>query len=646
MAPSPTGELNILAEGGIYNANVDISGADLSSIATPFNPAFTQETIGEFGATLGFTNTSPNTYDGLGFTSELFTFGPDTPTGDLHAGDTDPVHIYAATGDIVNLQFGEVITFDPQSKVTPTTWYVGAKPADIMAGGDIVSSGMPYTESRDLAATVTGNTVANTTPGFILNDSPTDVSVMSAGHDIIYSSLQVAGPGLLLVTAGGNIYEGSNGAFQSLGPVFNINQNDRGSGAGITIMAGIGSNGPDYAVFANAYLNPNDPSTLLAGMSDYSQIVQQNDAALESWLKPYGYNDITGAQAWADFQKLPAQQQDVFLRQVFFQQLNTGGLDFNDPASVHYKSYIVGQDAIATLFPTANSNGNPISYSGSITLFGNAGIHTLLGGAIQTFTPGGETIVGVEGATPPGSAGILTQGSGDIDMYSLDSILLGESRILTTFGGNILAWSATGNINAGKGSKTTVVYQPPLRAYDNYGDVTLSPQVPSTGAGIGTLNPIPSIPPGDVNLVAPEGIIDAGEAGIRVSGNVNLAALQIVNAANIQVQGTATGLPTVSGPPVAALTSANNTAAATQQAQPPATNNNDQPSIIMVEVLGYGGSGGDEAPNDQDKERRKQGSDQRSSYDVDSPFQIVGAGALNQAADRYLTNGEKEQLQH
>ena len=36
---------------------------------------------------------------------------------------------------------------------------------------------------------------------------------------------------------------------------------------------------------------------------------------------------------------------------------------------------------------------------------------------------------------------------------------------------------------------------------------------------------------------APLGTIDAGEAGIRVSGNINIAALHVVNAANIQVRG-------------------------------------------------------------------------------------------------------------
>src|SRR5262249_41463374 len=158
-------------------------------------------------------------------------------------------------------------------------------------------------------------------------------------------------------------------------------------------------------------------------------------------------------------------------------------------------------------------------------------------------------------------------GSGDIDVYSQGSIALGLSRVFTTFGGNIVMWSAEGDINAGRGAKTSVVYTPPRRTYDNYGNVALAPTVPSSGAGIATLNPIPEVPPGDIDLIAPLGTIDAGEAGIRVSGNVNLAALQVLNAANIQVQGTATGIPVVQPPNVSgALTASNAAGAAAQQA--------------------------------------------------------------------------------
>ncbi|MPS55498.1 hypothetical protein E2I20_27905 [Alcaligenaceae bacterium SAGV3] len=171
---------------------------------------------------------------------------------------------------------------------------------------------------------------------------------------------------------------------------------------------------------------------------------------------------------------------------------------------------------------------------------------------------------------------------------------MGQSRVFTTFGGNILGWSAQGDINAGRGSKTTVVYTPQRRVYDDVGNVALSPQAPSTGAGIATLNPIPEVPPGDIDLIAPLGTIDAGEAGIRVSGNVNLAALRVVNAENIQVQGKAVGIPVVAAVNVAALSNAS--AAASQAAtaaqevmqRERAASRQILPSVFTVRVLGFG----------------------------------------------------------
>ena len=118
--------------------------------------------------------------------------------------------------------------------------------------------------------------------------------------------------------------------------------------------------------------------------------------------------------------------------------------------------------------------------------------------------------------------------------------------------------------------------------------------MPSTGAGIATLNPIPEVEPGDVDLIAPLGTIDAGEAGVRVSGNVNIAALHVVNAANIQVQGESTGIPVMAAVNVGALSSASSAASSATQAagdvmrQQQAAARQNRPSLISVQILGFG----------------------------------------------------------
>ena len=628
-APSANAELQLIAGDSIYAGGYAVtqSGADPAAIATPFNPAYAGTNA--FGGVL-FSNLSAQVTKEVNSFS-LFTFGANTFANQAWP-QRQPVRFYAINGDIIGLRTGEILRYPLAGNEVR---YEGSGPLRVMAGRDIVNSGVPLATYTFVPATV-GGADGQSTGNLIVHSRADDISVVSAGRDIRLSTFNVAGPGLLEVSAGRNLYGAGSGVgqvyqeggFNSIGNVDARSSANEG-GASISLIVGAGAQGPNYQGLLARYLGQ-------GAIKNYS-------ADLNQWLSErFGFKG-DDAQAQAYFTALPAEQQRVFARKIYFAELKAGGREYTTVGATRSGSYARGREAIAALFPAKDVAGNTINYDGDVTLYGGAGIHTDFGGDIQVLTPGGRQVYGIEGAAPPSTAGVITQGSGDIQLYAQDSILLGQSRIMTTFGGSIFGWSAQGDINAGRGSKTTVVYTPPKRVYDTWGNVTLSPSVPSTGAGIATLNPIPEVAPGDIDLIAPLGTIDAGEAGIRVSGNVNIAALTVVNAANIQTQGKSSGVPVSASVNTGAITSASSAATSATQAaedvarQQQAAARQNQASVFTVQVLSFG--------TEQLAPTRDGASlTPAKAYNPDSPVQVLGAGALDDQARQQLTEEERGQL--
>ncbi|MEX3776983.1 filamentous haemagglutinin family protein [Pseudomonas sp. MYb118] len=638
LAPSSSGQLELLAGESIYAGGYAInqSGASPLSITTPFAPAFNGYTRNGGSYRTVMSNISVDGIAADGNTRySLFAFGADSYSG--LSGIQAPARFYALTGDLVGVRSGETLF----NSTTNTTWYEAAGPVWMLAGRDVVASGTTLGQPITLDGRAGLSSDFTATGNLFIHNNPNDISRVFAGRDILYSSFDIAGPGTLEITAGRNILMENRASITSLGP---IRPGDSRPGASLVLQAGVGPEGVDYSRFIDRYLDPKNlavTGTSLA--SQPGKVVKTYGEELVSWLTlGYGFSG-SEEQARAFYAELPSYEQAVFARQVYFAELRAGGLEYADQNGPRQGSYLRGRNAIAELFPTTDVAGNAIRYDGDITLYGGAGVKTLFGGDIQMLTPGGGQVFGVEGAAPPSTAGIVTQGTGNIQLYSQGSILLGQSRVMTTFGGGILGWSAEGDINAGRGSKTTVVFTPPKRVYDTWGNVTLSPVVPSTGAGIATLNPIAEVPPGDIDLIAPLGTIDAGEAGIRVSGNINIIALRVVNAANIQVQGKSSGIPVTASVNTGAITSASSAATSATQAaedmsrQQQAAARKNQASVFNVQVLSYGNE--QLAPN-----RDGASLSPTPTYNPNSPVQVIGAGALDDRARGQLTEEERGKL--
>jgi len=353
--------------------------------------------------------------------------------------------------------------------------------------------------------------------------------------------------------------------------------------AGIGPSSGLDSSPLDFAAFESQFLVPGAlPSALY--LPDLGALL--------------GLTGASDDQVWNAFDQLPKENQDDLALDLFYLVLRDAGRDHNNGTGSGYAS---GFAAISALFPDTTGQGY-------ISLTSRE-IKTTSGGNISLLAPSGQLEVGLNVAgTQPVDQGILTEDGGNISIFTQGNVDVGTSRIFTLNGGNEIIWSSQGDIDAGASSKT-VQSAPPTRVLvdPQSGAIETDLAGLATGGGIGVLETVPGAPPSDVDLIAPNGTINAGDAGIRVSGNLNIAALRVLNAGNIQVGGKSSGVPTVAAPNTAGLAAASSAAGSTSNASDQASNearnratqqnHPDLPSIITVQVLGYGGGSDDDDGN-------------------------------------------------
>ena len=265
--------------------------------------------------------------------------------------------------------------------------------------------------------------------------------------------------------------------------------------------------------------------------------------------------------------------------------------------------------AIEALFPGSRPEVTELS-DGSLVVvpseqFGDINmtfstIQTQQGGDVNLFAPGGGIDVGVAAVSGGRSnddderevsqLGIITLRAGDVNAIVAQNVNVNSSRVFALDGGDIVLWSNEGNIDAGRGAKTALSVPPPIILPDGTEDFRAA----VAGSGIRNSRFTQNRAPGSVLLFAPQGVIDAGDAGIASQGNVLIAAQEVIGADNIDVGGISIGVPVSTGvsASLAAASQAATTATseATGSVGEDITDEEDErgAAFLTVEVIGLG----------------------------------------------------------
>lgn len=586
MFPSAKGNLTLLAGNNIEGFGGQASGVVMSDI----NPNSLVNLL--TASPTNINNISLEAFQGVA--AHQSALDSNGNAVHLHSNDNSPVKVYAINDvNFNNLTFN----VDAQPVVLP-------KETIVKAGGSINDPNL-----------------------IVQNVNQHDVSIIEAGKDIRYrdaliqggrtiaqtNGLQVAGLGRLHIVAGEDVDFGVSTGVRSIGNIYNSNLAD--TGADIYIQSGA-TGARDHTSFIARYLEP-DAAHSATYLPKLVTHMENRTSSKQS-----------EADALAEFKALDYHDQVAFINEVFYLELRDGSREAltAEPTSPLYQDYSRPNRAILTLFPDFTSNKALVTQTGSIhdafgeivnetpnhrgdlTLFSSQ-VKSERGGRIELMLPYGRVVGGLAVSSglerPDSDQGVLSLRGGELYGLVRTDFLVNQSRVFTLGGSDLMLYSALSNIDAGKGAKTASATPPPvLRIVD--GQIIYDYSSAVSGSGIAALTSTGG-EPGTVDLYAPYGEIDAGEAGIRVEGNAFLGAQTVVGADNISIGGASAGVSvstagiSIAAPVAAGANSSDSkNSALTDEEKKGKGKDNKSPSLFTVEVLALE----DAAPEDEDDEKK------------------------------------------
>ena len=563
LFPSSGGDLQLLSHGNLYGAanenRIGLSDGNLALI-----PSW------QFPASLLSTEV----------VADLNPFSGRHAPIPVHQGDLTPARVVSAQGDIGGAN---------------TLRFSIPKATRMVAGQNLVNPWVQiqHTGLDDFSLLEAGENLR-----YRIGRSPSTGALLSNS-----ATVEVAGPGTLLMRTGGDFDLGASKGVVSIGDTANPALAD--SGATLLIMPGVLSEYFDHAAFIEQQLGEDTAFTearadvvdLLRSVLDAGELM--SDAEVLAMANQLDLSTLYGIAA-------PLTKT---LAEVLFGVLQeVGSAAAADPTRGNEAAF----EAIETLF-----SDRP-DHRADLSMFFSR-VQTVDGGDVLALAPYGSinagVAVSVAGSRPADELGIVAQREGAVRALVQNNFEVNQSRVFTLGGGNILIWASEGDIDAGRGAKSAISAPPPEVSFDENGNLVIEFPPIVSGSGIRTASSDPEVPPGDVYLFAPSGVVDAGEAGIGGT-NVTIAAVEVIGADDIDIGGVSVGVPTGSGEALGAdfAGASDLGAAAAKSVQDAASERSTQNAedaatgalgILSVEVVSAGESEQACAPGDEACEQRR-----------------------------------------
>jgi filamentous hemagglutinin family protein len=366
------------------------------------------------------------------------------------------------------------------------------------------------------------------------------------------------------------------------------------------------------AIALEAYALKDNAQNYAAAIIEYVSLDRYNGDLTAAVQSITGQQYVNNAAAATALAQLPADQQlqaarrsldaasptarRELLLNVYAAEVRAGGVQqaeadvagiVLEPEEGSGRAYAV----IEKMFPGKDWKGDIKLALSTVRTFGD--------GDINVIVPGGDVDVGLPNKIAgfekkPSELGIIANAYGEINGIASGSFNINQSRIFALGNGDITLWSSYGSVDAGKGAKTALSVEPPKVVFSSDGSSKLVYTTPVAGSGIqgggpdrgatdrgallladdeqadmksdtrsSRLRYLRSLSKGNTYLFAPKGVINAGDAGIDVSGDLFLVG-PVEGGGNIKAGGESVGLPTVMSVSSSTLSLGNTASSATE----------------------------------------------------------------------------------